>query len=316
VTVTTFKSAGPMLLASGWQPFPADAAAKKPSISGWSLLCRPDGWMTDDELQELLESCGEDACSIAITPDLFVVDMDEERPVQVARLVALADRALGGTPLLRRGNPDRPPLRVYRQVVPGTIRTRHLYRLDLLGAGGAQIVAFGLRQSGRPYEWVGGASPLTMRPDDPAIPVVTVRQVASFAAEAVRIIGPRPACAGSSSRGGRPLPHLEPLMRLKQLIPLHGFQRAAAHVLSDVVEGERNATAFAVVASGIGRGLPDHEILDLFDQHFAGWGGVSPEQVASMLARLRAAEDADRSPTSLRMVGTQPRRARSGVRAS
>ena len=176
MTATTFEVAGPVLHASGWRPFPADAAAKKPSITGWNLLCRPDGWMTDDELQELIEACGEDACSIAITPDLFVVDMDEERP-DSGGAAGGAGRPRAGRHAARcdAATRDRPPLRVYRQAVPGSIRIRHLYRLDLLGAGGAQFVAFGLHKSGRPYEWIGGASPLTMRPDDPAIPAVTRR---------------------------------------------------------------------------------------------------------------------------------------------
>src|SRR4051812_5336874 len=110
MTVTTFGDAGPVSYGLGWRPFPADAAAKKPSITGWNLLCQPDGRMTDEELAELVDMCGEDACSLAIPPDLFVADLDEERPEPAGRLVVLADRVLGATPLLRRGNPNRPPL--------------------------------------------------------------------------------------------------------------------------------------------------------------------------------------------------------------
>ena len=79
-------------------------------------------------------------------------------------------------------------------------------------------------------------------------------------------------------------------MRLKRLIPLHGFHGAAARVLADVQEGERNETAFAVVGSALGRGLDEAGIRDLFDRHFAGWAGVSGAQVASMVARLHARE--------------------------
>ena len=183
----TFGNAGPALLAQGWRPFPVDAAAKTPRITGWNLLCQPEGRMTDDELAELTRACGEDACSLAVTPDLFVADVDEERPDAAERLEGLADHHLGVTPLARRGHPSRPPLRVYRQAVPGSIRTRRGFRLDLLGAGGAQFVAFGRHKSGRPYAWTGRASPLTMRPDDPAIPAVTRGQVVAFAAEAARL---------------------------------------------------------------------------------------------------------------------------------
>jgi hypothetical protein len=186
--------------------------------------------MTDDELAELVRLCGEDACSLAVTPDLFVLDIDEERPDVADRLAALADRELGVTPLARRGNPHRPPLRVYRQAVPGSIPIRRSYRLDLLGAGGAQFVAFGLHKSGRPYEWIAGGSPLTVRPDDPAIPAVTKNQVVAFAKEAGRIIGPRPPASDAARRRGRPARSMAldaPLVRLKRLIPLYGFQGAA-----------------------------------------------------------------------------------------
>ena len=148
--------------------------------------------------------------------------------------------------------------------MPGSIRTRRSFRLDLLGAGGAQFVAFGRHKSGRPYQWTGPASPLTLRPDDPAIPAVTRDQVAAFAAEAGRIIGPRPPAHGAARRLGRPSSSIAldgPLVRLKRLIPLHGFHGAAARVLADVQEGERNETAFAVISSALGRGLDEAEIM-------------------------------------------------------
>jgi hypothetical protein len=305
-----------VLHALGWRPFPVDAAAKTPSITGWNLLCQPEGRMTDDELTELIRDCGEDACSLAVTPDLFVADIDEERPDAAARLAALADDHLGVTPLVRQGHPSRPPLRVYRQAVPGSIRTRRSFRLDLLGAGGAQFVAFGLHKSGRPYQWTGPASPVTLRPNDPAIPAVTRDQAVAFAAEAGRIIGPRPPAHGAARRLGRPSSSIAldgPLVRLKRLIPLHGFHGAAAYVLADVQEGERNETAFAVISSALGRGLDEAEIMDLFDRHFAGWAGVSGAQVESMLARLLALEAARPPRTTRCSLRAGSRRSRPGA---
>ena len=202
--------------------------------------------------------------------------------------------------------------------MPGSIRTRRGFRLDLLGAGGAQFVAFGRHKSGRPYEWIGRASPLTMRPDDPAIPAVTGGQVVAFAAEAVRIIGPRPPASGVARRLGRPSRSIAldgPLVRLKRLIPLHGFHGAAARVLADVQEGERNETAFAVISSAIGRGLDDDGIRDLFDRHFAGWSGVSGSpgrEHGGSLARSRGRQGAGHDHMLAR-AGS--RRSRPGTRA-
>ena len=92
MNAATFRDAGPVLHAQGWPSFPADSEAKTPRITGWNLLCQPDGGMTGEELDELIACCGDDACSIAVRPDLLVVDPDVENPDQAVRLEALADR--------------------------------------------------------------------------------------------------------------------------------------------------------------------------------------------------------------------------------
>ena len=69
---------------------------------------------------------------------------------------------------------------------------------------------------------------------------------------------------------------------------LHGsWRRAVAIVLGEAVEGCRNDTAWTVIASAAGRGIPDDVVWELFEKHFRGWGGISEAQIASMIERAR-----------------------------
>ena len=72
------------------------------------------------------------------------------------------------------------------------------------------------------------------------------------------------------------------------LTTLHGsWRRAAAIVLGEAIEGCRNDTAWTVVASAAGRGIPEDVVWELFERHFSGWAGVSEAEVASMIERAR-----------------------------
>ena len=72
------------------------------------------------------------------------------------------------------------------------------------------------------------------------------------------------------------------------LTTLHGsWRRAAAIVLSEAVEGCRNDTAWIVIASAAGRGIPEDVVWELFEKHFRGWSGISEAQIASMIERTR-----------------------------
>ena len=42
---------------------------------------------------------------------------------------------------------------------------------------------------------------------------------------------------------------------------------------------------WAVVASAAGRSVPEDELAALFDQHFTGWDGVTPDEVEDAIAR-------------------------------
>ena len=74
---------------------------------------------------------------------------------------------------------------------------------------------------------------------------------------------------------------------------LHGsWKRAAAIVLGEAVEGCRNDTAWTVVASAAGRGIPEDVVWELFERHFRGWAEVSEAQ-----SRLHDGARAPRAPS-------------------
>ena len=70
----TFRNAGPALHALGWRPFPADSRCEDAAHHRMEPAVQPEGGMTGEELDELDRACGDDACSIAVRPDLLVVD--------------------------------------------------------------------------------------------------------------------------------------------------------------------------------------------------------------------------------------------------
>ena len=45
---------------------------------------------------------------------------------------------------------------------------------------------------------------------------------------------------------------------------------------------------WAVIASAAGRGVPEEELVALFDRHFAGWDGVTADAVENATARAYA----------------------------
>jgi len=72
------------------------------------------------------------------------------------------------------------------------------------------------------------------------------------------------------------------------LTTLHGsWRRAAVIVLGEADEGFRNETAWAVVTSAAGRGIPEEVLWQLFEKHFTGGDGVSEAQIALMIERTR-----------------------------
>jgi hypothetical protein len=52
--------------------------------------------------------------------------------------------------------------------------------------------------------------------------------------------------------------------------------------------GCRNETAWIVVASAAGRGIPEDVVWELFRRHFGGWDGFSEARLADKIERARS----------------------------
>ena len=64
-----------------------------------------------------------------------------------------------------------------------------------------------------------------------------------------------------------------------------GFERAAVRLLQRAVDGSqrRHTTAFEVACAAAGRGWSEERVIRLFENHFAGWNGVSDDAFRRML---------------------------------
>jgi len=91
--------------------------------------------------------------------------------------------------------------------------------------------------------------------------------------------------------------------RLRMLTTRYGsWRHAAGIVLSEAAEGCRNETAWAVVASAAGRGIPEDVVRQLFEKHFSGWEGFSKSELASAIERTRPVHQ----PSSMTFIAPGP----------
>ena len=65
------------------------------------------------------------------------------------------------------------------------------------------------------------------------------------------------------------------------------WKLAAAQVLAEAVEGNRNTTAWTVVTSAAARDIPVDFVWKLFRRHFKGWDGFSEQDLKSAIERAR-----------------------------
>jgi hypothetical protein len=194
----------------------------------------------------------------------------------------LANKHLGRTPLVRIGQAPK-QLRIYRQGGGGT--SRKLHPVEIF-SGTGQCVGFGQHQkTGHPYYWPD-ASPLELVCNSPDIPKVTRAQLDRFTADLFKVVPRRLQVARSLPQTGN-LP-LNDRLRLLTTRYCGNWNRAAAQLLSEACDGNRNDTMWAVIASAAGRGVPEDELVALFDRHFAGWDGVAPDAVEDAIARAYA----------------------------
>jgi Bifunctional DNA primase/polymerase, N-terminal len=280
----TFGAVAQQLAERGWRPFPGFQASKMPAMRGWPGLNHSE-WDDADLAAAMADYQPADdfCCCLAVQPDIVAIDLDIVDQEHAAAADRLADDILGKTPLVRIGLAPK-QIRVYRSADP--VRSRKLHPLEIF-SGTGQFIAYGWHQkAGRPYLW-SQASPLDVSADSDTIPLVTRARLDRFSTELFKVV-PRRLLV---TRQGRPasIGGLRTIGdRLAMLSLLHGsWKRAAAMVLGEAVEGCRNETAWIVIASAAGRGIPDDVVWDLFDRHFCGWAEVSEAQIASMIERAR-----------------------------
>jgi hypothetical protein len=184
---TRYEDVALRLLSNGWPPVPLEPQTKQARVKGWNL--RTAAWAATDDARQQVEDEGglpggrhsHWGAGIVVRPDMLTVDIDVMHPEAAAKLIEVARRDLGDTPLIRVGRAPK-ALLVYR-ALPFSILSGHWWSLDWQSTGslingrrsaGGQFAAFAWHGgAGKPYEWTAGASPLDMRPDDPAIPLVT-----------------------------------------------------------------------------------------------------------------------------------------------
>jgi hypothetical protein len=279
-----FAVVAQQLAARRWRPFPGWQETKIPAMRGWPALNQIEWDDTDlaaaiNEYQPAEAFC----CCLSVQPEIAAIDIDITDPEQAAAVAELADDILGRTPLLRIGLAPK-CLRFYRN--GGGIRSRKLHPLEFF-SGSGQVVGFGWHpEAGRPYLWPN-SSPLDLSADSAEFPSVTPAQLDRFTCEVFKIVPRRvvPTRQDHLGRAGGPQTIGE---RLRMLTARHGSWRyAAGVVLSEAIEGCRNETGWAVVASAAGRGIPEYVVWQLFKRHFSGWEGFSEADLTSAIERTR-----------------------------
>lgn len=254
-----------------------------PAMKGWPGLNKKP-W-DDDNLIATITDYQPDsayACGMAIQAELVAIDIDILDPAHAALADELANKHLGQTPLRRIGHAPK-QLRFYRQGGGVTSLKRHPVEFF---SGSGQCVGFGRHQkTGQPYYWPD-ASPLELVSDSPDIPKVTRAQLDKFITDLFKVVPRRQQVAHSRQQSTTLT--LNDRLRLLTTRNCGNWNRAAAQLLAEACEGNRNDTMWAVIASAAGRGVPEDEVLVLFDLHFAGWDGVTPDAVENAVARAYA----------------------------
>jgi Bifunctional DNA primase/polymerase, N-terminal len=267
-----------------WRPFPGLQETKVPAMRGWPGLNEAE-WDCMDLIAAVAEyqPAAEYCCCLAVQSEIVAIDIDITNPEHADTAANLADDQLGKTPLVRIGLAPK-CVRIYRN--GGGVRSRKLHPLEVY-SGSGQIVGFGWHQkAGRPYLWPN-ASPLDLNADSAEIPAVTQAQLNRFTNELFKFV-PRRLLPTQHGRRGNQVSPQTIGDRLRMLSTRYGsWRHAAGIVLSEAAEGCRNETAWAVVASAAGRGIPEDVVWQLFDKHFSGWDGFSKSALASAIERTR-----------------------------
>ena len=188
---------------------------------------------------------------MAIQSGLVAIDIDILDHTARRWPLNSPNKHLGRTPLVRIGQAPK-QLRIYRQ--GGGVTSRKLHPVEIF-SGSGQCVGYGQHQkTGQPYYWPD-ASPLELVCDSPDIPKVTRAQLDRFTADLFKVVPRRQQAAHSRQQNGNLT--LNERLRLLTIRYCGNWSRAAAQLLSEACEGNRNDTTWAVIASAAGRGVPD-----------------------------------------------------------
>jgi hypothetical protein len=274
--ITTFAAVAVALHDNAYRPLPV--VGKIPVLFGWNGL-NDAPWDRDDLMHAAEEFVGPGySCGLAVSKNQVAIDVDIPDVNLASDVATIAERTFGRTPLIRIGRAPK-FARLYRCDDRSAIRSRRLHPIEIM-RGSGQIVAFGIHPDiEQPYRWVGGASPLTIRADSTDIPAISERQLTQFLSEVFRIV---PRTQGSVMRQARSqslvsTATIDLHQRLRIDSALVGFKRAAIGMLQSAVEGNRHLTMWAVVSSAAGRGWDESRVIQLFEDHFDGWAGVSDD---------------------------------------
>ena len=217
----------------GFEPLPIMPGGKRPAVNAWTSV-------RIDEAQ--VEAWGQHwgSCGIGLrTGHLVAVDIDILDPDLAHQAAAITRQRLGDT-LVRVGRwPKR--LMLYRTLTP--LPKRRVGKVEVLGQG-QQFVAFGIHpDTGRPYDWPGGDSPLDWRMD--ALPLVDEAAIEALLAELEPLAEPPP----SGSRRG----HFDLGLDAR---PQAAATRNGSGLVVDGRDGWLSSIAFHAVHDAMERGEP------------------------------------------------------------
>jgi hypothetical protein len=188
VCAATYSALAQQLLDQGYEPLPIRPCQKRPAVEGWTTLTIDEA-KVDDWCQHF------GSCGVGLrTGHLVAVDIDILDADLAHQASEIVNSRLGDT-MLRVGRwPKR--LLLYRTLTPFTKLS--VGKIEVLGLG-QQFVAFGVHpDTGRPYDWPLGESPLDLGFD--ALPLVDAAMIEAVLAELRPIAGPAP--SGSRRVGG------------------------------------------------------------------------------------------------------------------
>jgi hypothetical protein len=186
----TYAEVALKLLDNGYEPLPIRRGDKRPTIKGWSTIP-----IDEDQVRRWSETFGH--CGVGLrTGRLVAVDIDLLDPDVAWSVAETVTRSLGST-LVRVG---RFPKRVLLYRTTSPFPKHKVGQIEVLAAG-QQVVAFGIHpDTGRPYGWPDGDTPLDTSFED--LPLVDEVRVEALLAELAAISGgvPSEGRRGQSTR--------------------------------------------------------------------------------------------------------------------